>query len=264
MRLAANRLAFGYPGRPVGYEVDLAVTAGDAVTAGEVLCLLGPNGSGKTTFFKTLLGLLKAQGGTVTLDGVNIAGFSRQQLAQAMAYVPQASSGYFPYTVLETVLMGRTARIGLFATPSRRDRMAAQAALAQLHLDELQNAVFTRLSGGQRQLVLIARALAQQPHFLIMDEPTASLDFGNQVLVLSHIQALSRQGIGIILSTHDPDQAFACADRVALLHEGRLLCCGPPEDVITPANLRLLYGVEVQIATLADSNRRVCVPRLSS
>jgi iron complex transport system ATP-binding protein len=217
MKLAAHALVFGYPGKTIGRDVDIELAAG------EVLCLLGPNGGGKTTLFKTLLGLLKKQGGSITLNGADITRWSRQRLARVIAYVPQASAGYFPYTVIDTVLMGRTARIGLFATPSRHDRAIAEAALARVRLADFADSIFTRLSGGQRQLVLIARALAQEPKILVMDEPTASLDFGNQVLVLNHVRELARQGIGIILSTHDPDHAFACADRVALLHEGRLI-----------------------------------------
>jgi iron complex transport system ATP-binding protein len=256
MKLAAHALVFGYPGKTIGRDVDIELAAG------EVLCLLGPNGGGKTTLFKTLLGLLKKQGGSITLDGADITRWSRQRLARVIAYVPQASAGYFPYTVIDTVLMGRTARIGLFATPSRHDRAIAEAALARVRLADFADAIFTRLSGGQRQLVLIARALAQEPKILVMDEPTASLDFGNQVLVLNHVRELARQGIGIILSTHDPDHAFACADRVALLHEGRLIACGSPEDVVTSANLQRLYDVAVDIVNLPDQERRLGVPRL--
>jgi iron complex transport system ATP-binding protein len=256
MKLAAHALVFGYPGKTIGRDVDIELAAG------EVLCLLGPNGGGKTTLFKTLLGLLKKQGGSITLNGADITRWSRQRLARVIAYVPQASAGYFPYTVIDTVLMGRTARIGLFATPSRHDRAIAEAALARVRLADFADAIFTRLSGGQRQLVLIARALAQEPKILVMDEPTASLDFGNQVLVLNHVRELARQGIGIILSTHDPDHAFACADRVALLHEGRLIACGSPEDVVTSANLQRLYDVAVDIVNLPGSQRSLCVPQL--
>jgi len=256
MILAARNLSFGYADRPIGQGIDLTVAAG------EVLCLLGPNGSGKTTLFKTLLGLLKPQAGSVRLAERDIQTFSRRELARMLAYVPQAGGGYFPYTVLETVLMGRTARIGPFAMPSRHDRAAAEAALAALRIETLRDQVYTRLSGGQRQLVLIARALAQEPRFLIMDEPAASLDFGNQVLVLSRIRMLAERGIGIVLSTHDPDHAFTCADRVALLHGGRLLACGPAQAVVTAANLRHLYGAEVAVVTVPDSGRQVCVPVL--
>jgi iron complex transport system ATP-binding protein len=258
VKLVACGLAFGYAGEPIGWDVDLALEDG------EVLCLLGPNGSGKTTLFKTLLGLLKAQGGEITLDGVPLAHWSRWQLAQVMAYVPQAAAGYFPFTVLETVLMGRTARLGLFAIPSRRDRLAAEAALTALGINNLQNHIFTRLSGGQRQLTLIARALAQEPRILVMDEPTASLDFGNQIRVLDHIRALARRNIGIVLATHDPDHALTCADRVALLRQGRLIGYGPPADAITSASLWALYGVAVDVVTLPGSQRKICAPGLSA
>ncbi|MFO1433316.1 MAG: ABC transporter ATP-binding protein [Candidatus Competibacteraceae bacterium] len=256
MKLTVDRLGFGYPGKPLGRHVSLTVTTG------EVLCLLGPNGSGKTTLFKTLLGLLPPQGGTIALDGNALDHWSRRRLAQCMAYVPQAHTAYFPYTVLDIVLMGRTAHLDLFAAPSRRDIDIAEAALQALHIAALRDEVYTQISGGQRQLVMVARALAQEPAFLVLDEPTASLDFGNQVVVLKHIQALAQRGIGIILSTHDPDHAFACADRVALLCDGGLLCTGSPREVMTPANLHRLYGVEVDVMPLAGSERWICVPQL--
>jgi iron complex transport system ATP-binding protein len=257
MRLELRDLAFGYPGKPVGRGITLAVEPG------QVLCLLGPNGCGKTTLFKSMLGLLRLQGGEIAIDGETIARWSRSRLAQAIAYVPQAHVAYFPFTVLDMVLMGRTARLGLFATPRASDVTAAEAALETLHVLHLGRQAYTQISGGQRQLVLIARALAQQPKILVMDEPTASLDFGNQILVLNHIKALARRGLGIILSTHDPDQAFACADRVAMLHDGRLLHWGPPQQVITGNSLHAIYGVAVEVIRLPGSDRHVCVPSLS-
>ena len=256
MRLELRDLAFGYPGKPVGRGVTLAVEAG------QVLCLLGPNGCGKTTLFKSMLGLLQLQGGEIAIDGEPIARWPPSRLAQAMAYVPQAHVAYFPFTVLDMVLMGRTARLGLFAAPGAVDVAAAEAALDALRVRHLARQPYTEISGGQRQLVLIARALAQQAKMLVMDEPTASLDFGNQILVLNHVRALARRGLGIILSTHDPDQAFACADRVAMLHEGRLLHAGPPQQVITGDSLREVYGVTVEVVRLPGSGRHVCVPGL--
>jgi iron complex transport system ATP-binding protein len=252
VRLAAHELAFGYPGRPVGRGVSLALETG------EILCLLGPNGSGKTTLFKTLLGLLKAQGGDVSLDGVSIATLPRRRLAQAMAYVPQSQAGYFPFTVMDTVLMGRTARMGLFATPSRHDREAAWAALQTLHVGELAPNPYTRLSGGQRQLVLIARALAQEAQILLMDEPTAGLDFGNQLLVLDAIKRLAARGVGICFSTHDPNQALGSADRVAMLQHGRLVRYGSRAEVLTSESLRQLYGADLEIVELPGAGR-ICV-----
>jgi iron complex transport system ATP-binding protein len=259
MKLEASHLDFGYGARRVGRDVSLSVTAG------EVLCLLGPNGSGKTTLFKTLLGLLPAQGGAVLLEGEDLRRMDRAMVARSVSYVPQAHAAFFPFTVEEVVLMGRTAHLGLFSSPSRRDREAAFAAVARMGIEHLADAVYTRISGGERQLTLIARALAQEAQVAVMDEPTANLDFGNQVRVLQHIQALAQSGIGVLLSTHDPDHAFICADRVAMLHEGKLARMGAPEDAITAASLRELYGVSVevtQIETESGVRRTACVPLL--
>ena len=256
MRLEAHALAFGYRKHPVGRNVSVALAAG------EVMCLLGPNGGGKTTLFRTLLGLLPAQGGRVALDGADLRTLARREVAKRIAYVPQAHVGYFPFTVRDVVLMGRTAHLATFAGPSRRDRGLADEALERLGLARLADAVYTQISGGERQLTLIARALAQAAPLLVMDEPTASLDFGNQVRVLDQVTALARTGIGVLLSTHDPDQAFQCADRVAMLRGGELIAQGAPAEVLTGARLRELYGVEVEVAeaSLADgSRRRVCL-----
>jgi iron complex transport system ATP-binding protein len=257
MRLEARRLAFGYPGKPVGRDVDLAVGAG------EVVCLLGPNGSGKTTLFKTLLGLLRAQGGEVLIDGRPLPGLPRAEVARRVAYVPQAHAAHFPYTVLDMVLMGRTAHLGPFARPGPRDHAAALGALETLGIADLAAADYTRISGGQRQLALIARALAQAAPLIVMDEPTASLDFGNQALVLREVRALAAGGYGIVLSTHDPDHAFACATEVALLHDGGLAAHGPPEAVLTPARLEAVYGVPVSVERLS-SGHTVCAPNLGA
>ena len=259
MRLEVDALTFGYPGRAVGRDVSFALEAG------EVLCWLGPNGGGKTTLFRTILGLLEPQAGQVRVDGEAIDGWARSRRAQAFGYVPQAQLGAFPFTVQEAVLMGRTAHLGLFAMPTRRDHDVAADALVTLGIDHLRDRLYTEISGGERQLALIARALAQEPRILVMDEPTANLDFGNRVRVLSHIEALAARGIGVMLSTHDPDQAFLCGDRAALLHNGRLAALGAPTDVITPGSLRALYGVEVEVVAIPGAggrSTRVCVPSL--
>ncbi|MEO8485062.1 MAG: ABC transporter ATP-binding protein [Betaproteobacteria bacterium] len=251
-------LDFGYPGHAVGRGVSIALRAG------EIVCLLGPNGGGKSTLFRTLLGLLPAQGGDVRLDGDPLATLSRAAIAKRVSYVPQAHAGYFPFTMRDVVLMGRTAHLSPFAAPTRRDVAIAEACLARLGLAALADQVYTRVSGGERQLALIARALAQEAPLVVMDEPTASLDFGNQARVLDEVRALAASGIGVIMATHDPDQAFLCADRVALLHAGRLIADAPPREAITPATLREVYGIDADVidVTLASGEtRRVCVPR---
>jgi iron complex transport system ATP-binding protein len=257
MKLAAQGLAFGYRSHRVGSDVTLELASG------EVLCLLGPNGSGKTTLFKTLLGLLPPQEGMVLIDGRDASTLARDAIARQISYVPQAHGTFFPYTVRETVLMGRTAHLGLFSAPSARDHAATAAAIERMGITHLADAIYTQISGGERQLALIARALAQEARVVIMDEPTANLDFGNQVRVLERIHALAGEGIGVLLSTHDPDHAFLCADRVAMLHQGRLMACGAPVDVMTAENLRQLYGVEIVVTTVAltpGGTRNVCLP----
>jgi iron complex transport system ATP-binding protein len=256
-RLEVSGLTFGYGSRAVGRDVSFALEGG------EIMCLLGPNGGGKTTLFKTILGLLPALGGTVALDGRPLAGRPPAEVARVLGYVPQAQLGLFPFTVREMVLMGRTAHVGAFATPSQRDVAAAEATLQALGIAHLAARPYTEVSGGERQMALVARALAQEARVLVMDEPTASLDFGNQVRVLERVREVARGGIAVILSTHDPDQAFACADRVAVLHRGALAGLGPPETTLTPERLQTVYGVgvDVVLVTLEGGRRvRMCVP----
>ncbi len=259
MTLAVHQLAFGYPDHRVGNNLSLAINPG------EVLCFLGPNGCGKTTLFKTMLRLLKAQDGNITIDDEDIGRWPQQRVARTLSYVPQQHDAYFPFTVMEVVLMGRGAHIGLFASPSHRDYDIAWQALHNLKIEHLRDAVYTHISGGERQLTLIARALAQQTKLVIMDEPTANLDFGNQVLVLNAIKRLAHSGITIIMSSHDPDHAFHVASRVAMLKDGRLTGLGKPDEIITQESLRELYGVEVDVVefdTVAAHAAKVCVPKI--
>lgn len=254
--IEAHDLAIGYPGHLVGSGINLKMSAN------EVLCLLGPNGSGKTTLFKTLMGLLPAKGGQVFIGERDHHEISRRDLARTIAYVPQAHAAQFPYTVLDMVVMGRTAHLGLFAAPGPADRRAGMDALLRLGIAELADKEYTRISGGQRQLALIARALAQEAPAIVMDEPTASLDFGNQVLVLKEVARLASEGLGVVLSTHDPDHAFAIAHQVALLSDGRLVASGTPETVLAPDRLKEVYGVPVDIETL-KSGQKICAPDFS-
>jgi iron complex transport system ATP-binding protein len=253
MRLAAEALSIGYRGHLVGRDIALTLDPG------EVLVLLGPNGAGKTTLFRTLLGLNPALGGAVTLDGRPIAQMRPVEIARHMAYVPQAHATEFSYTVLDVVLMGRTARLGMFASPGAVDEAVARAKLAALGIADLAEHDDTRISGGQRQLALIARALAQDTPILVMDEPTASLDFGNQSMVLGRIRDLSREDYGIVLSTHDPDHALLVGTRVAIIADGGLRAVGAPQDVVTAEMLSSIYRTQV-IVEDTPSGRRVCVP----
>ncbi|MDO9711126.1 ABC transporter ATP-binding protein [Paracraurococcus lichenis] len=255
--LEARDLAIGHGRRVVAEGISLALKAG------RVLCLLGPNGGGKTTLLRTLLGLIPPLSGTVRLSGEDLRGLPRREVALRLAYVPQAAPGGFAFPAREVVAMGRAARLPLLAAPGRRDREAAEAALARLGIAHLADRPVTELSGGERQLVLIARALAQEAACLVLDEPTASLDFGNQALVLRQIRALAaRDGLGVLMTTHHPDHAFLVADAAAVLHRGGLDGPAPPEAIVTPARLRAAYGVETVIGTVEtpEGPRRVCAP----
>jgi iron complex transport system ATP-binding protein len=233
------------------------------INAREVIGLLGANGCGKTTLIKTILGLLPVHGGEVLLDGKNIKNWSSAQIARVVGYIPQMHTPPFPFQVLDVVLMGRTAHIKPFASPAPKDIKIAEGVLEMLGISYLRNRIYTEISGGERQLVLIARALAQEPRVLIMDEPTASLDFGNQIKVLSQVNQLARLDIAVLMSCHFPEHAFIYSNRVVLLNEGKILHSGIPDESITSERLKILYGVEVDIVTVKNrmnQNLQVCIP----
>jgi iron complex transport system ATP-binding protein len=256
MTLAAEALDFGYPARVIGRALDVSMERG------EVVCVLGPNGAGKTTLFRTLLGLLPPLAGRVHIDHRDIASLPRAEIARAVAYVPQASASHFDFTLAEAVEMGRCAHLGTFERPGPRDRQAALAALERMGIAALAARPIGSVSGGERQLALVARALATEARMLVMDEPTASLDFGNQARVLDEVARLAQSGIGVLLCTHDPGHAFRIADRALLLTPGGSTRQGPVDEVLNANSLSELYGIEVQVTEVEtpSGRRRVCVP----
>lgn len=245
MILEARGLAIGHRGRRVGEDIDLGLAAG------RTLALLGPNGGGKTTLLRTLLGLLAPIAGEVRLDGRPLAAIPVGERARLMAYVPQSHAGTFAFTVEDVVLMGRTAHATAFAPPSDRDRAVARDALDRLGLSALAQRPYTMISGGERQLALVARALAQEPRVVVLDEPTASLDFGNQGRVLGRMRELASAGLAVLFTTHDPNQALRYADDVSMLRDGRVLHHGASGEALARATLEKLYGSAVlEIGTL--------------
>jgi iron complex transport system ATP-binding protein len=257
MLLEARSLSVGHGGRVVAAGLSFTLEAG------RVLCLLGPNGGGKTTLLRTLLGLLRPMGGEVRIGGEPLASLPRREVARRLAYVPQAAPGGFAYPAREVVAMGRAARLPLLAAPGARDRAVAETALDRLGIAHLADRPVTELSGGERQLVLIARALAQEAGCLVLDEPTASLDFGNQALVLRQLRLLAtRDGLGVLMTTHHPDHALLLADAAMMLHAGALEGPMPPAALITPDRLRAAYGVEAVVGAIETpaGARLVCAP----
>lgn len=236
------------------------------VARGEFVCIIGPNGCGKTTALKTILGLLPASGGSVRIGGEDSLGMTEAERARRFAYIPQVHTPPFPFTVADVVLMGRTPYVGSgLARVTRRDKAVAYAAMKAVSIEEFADVPYTSLSGGQQQLVLIARALAQQPDVLVMDEPTASLDFGNQQVVLRQMKSLTKDGTSVLMVTHDPDHALFCADRTLVMEKGRIIADGTPEEVVTTENLQRIYNSRVLVTEVEDEDGkkvRVCVPLL--
>ena len=253
MTLAARDLAFGYPSRRVGEGVDFQLSAGES------LAILGGNGAGKTTLMRTLLGLLPPLAGDVEIDGASVLSLAPSARAVRIAYVPQQHVPAYGFSVADVVLMGRASRLSAFARPGAADRSTAFGALDRLGIAALAQRPVTELSGGERQLVLVARALAQEASVLILDEPTASLDFGNRARVLAEIDRLRRGGLTIVFSTHEPDHALAHADRALLLADGRPLALDAVERALTAENIERLYRMRVRRVAL-DGERFVFVP----
>lgn len=258
MILEAKDISCGYGSKTIIENISLSIKSG------EILCLLGPNGVGKTTFFKTMLGFLKLQGGEITIDGKNIGNWNRKKIAMAIAYVPQVHNPPFPFTVMDVVLMGRTAHFSTISSPSKTDIKIAEETMSTLKISYLKDKIYTEISGGERQMILIARALTQKPKILVMDEPTSNLDFGNQIRVLSQINKLSKDGLGIIMTSHFPDHAFLCSSKVALMQKNKPFQSGTADEIVTEENLKSAYGINVKITSLDYNGEKIksCVPLL--
>jgi iron complex transport system ATP-binding protein len=230
------------------------------VEPGEIVGLLGRNGAGKSTLLRIACGLLAADLGTVQLDGRPLAQFRRRARARAVALVPQETHFPFPFSVAEVVLMGRAPHLGWLGFEGRRDFAVAHTAMTQLGIDALAARSVLSLSGGERQLAVVARALAQQPRLLLLDEPTAFLDLRHRLQVLGRVRELVAAGASALVVSHDLAVAARACDRIALLAEGRILAVGTPSEVLTPALLRAGFGIEADVLPAPDGFP-VVVPR---
>lgn len=259
-RLSLRGATFRYDDRAIFRDLDLDVYPG------EVLCILGPNGCGKTTLLRCISGALRLNEGKAVLDGKDISSLRVIELARKIGFLFQEHQAPFPFSVLEVVRMGRTPYLGTFDSPSAKDTALAELALTRVGMLHLKNKPYTQISGGERQLILLARTLAQEPEVILLDEPTSHLDFGNQALSLQLITALAKQGISMIMTTHNPNHALLFPDKAALMNGGSFMAVGDAEDVITESNLRATYGIDVKVFSVPDPSGngtlKLCTPWL--
>ena len=232
-----------------------------SLKAGQVMSVLGPNGCGKTTMLKCLLGLFKLQGGNILLDGQELNKMNRGEVARIVGYIPQMHQPAFPFSVLDTVLVGRAPHLGFLESPKKEDMRIAQAAIDALGITHLSDKPYSQLSGGEKQLATFARVMAQRPALLLMDEPTSHLDFGNQIKVLNLVQELASTGMPIVMTSHFPDHAFLTSSKVAIMKKGKFIDFGPPDKVITEQSMEEIYGVKVKVMDVDSSvGYKVCLP----
>lgn len=237
--------------------------AGFSVCPGDVFCLLGPNGTGKSTLLKCITNVLRDWRGTVLLDTFDISRMSPSQIGRSIGYVPQNQVPAFPFLVRDIVIMGRSPHLNVFSSPSRKDRDIARKAMERAGVLSLADRPCTTLSGGEWQMVLIARALAQEPRIMVLDEPTSHLDLGNQVRILRVVKSLAVSGLAIVMASHFPDHAFIVATEVAILNNGRIAHKGKAEEVITDRVMRDTYGVDVRVVDVGGGiDRKACFPSL--
>lgn len=256
--IEACRAGFKYAENTIFKDVSFTVQPG------EIFCLLGPNGCGKTTLLDCLISSKKLHNGMILLKGEDIRTLTSVDIAKRLAYVPQDHHKSFPYTVEEVVMMGRAPFIGMFSQPGEADYAIVHGILADLGLSQFRERPYTQISGGQLQLVMIARALAQQAPLLVMDEPTSHLDFKHEILLLDMISRIVREtGITVLMASHFPNQVFYLENqgvpvRAALMNEQALCYCGEPSEVITSNTLQEVYGVVTRVVTYPGTDGQDC------
>jgi iron complex transport system ATP-binding protein len=252
-----QNLGFAYGEAMILHDITMAVGPH------EVFGIVGPNAAGKTTLLRCVERVLTPMTGTIRIDGRDLKTLSARDVSRRAASVPQSHTPAFPYTVQDIVLMGRNPHLGAASQPGPHDVLVAQEAMDELGIRAIAARPYTQLSGGQLQLVLLARALTQEAQVLLLDEPTAHLDFRNRHLVLSTIRDLAiRRGLAVIMTVHDPNDAMQYADRVGLVSEGGLIALGTPQEVLTADNLGRLYGMPIEVLT--DGARHVIVAGIGS
>ena len=252
--IEVNDISFSYNGNGNIFE-----NISFNISKKDVLCILGPNGTGKTTLLKCLNGLHSINTGEILLNGENLNSLSFSEISKLVGYIPQGHVSTFPFSVMDVVLMGRSPYISLTDSPREEDFKIAEKSLKNLGILDMKDRTYTTLSGGEKQLVFLARVLAQEPDLLILDEPTSHLDFGNQIRLLELIDNLSKNGLTIIMSSHFPDHTFLGSSKVAIMKNKKFIALGDPFNVVTKDNLKKAYDVDIELIEVSNK-RKVCVP----
>lgn len=255
MSIKVDNLCFSYGSREVLHGLDFEIPDGCLVN------VLGPNGVGKSTLFRCILGLSQDYSGHVLVNGKDMKSLSIKERAREVSYIPQSHAPVYDYEVLDVVLMATGSDLKMLSNPGCAQRHRAYEALERIGIERFAHRSYTQISGGEQQLVLIARAIAQNAKTIVMDEPTSALDYGNTVRVLSCVRQLAREGLSIVQSTHNPDHAFLYSDKTLVLRNGKVDAYGDPRDVITSELISGLYDVEVEVSSLYGDRVRVCVPK---
>lgn len=254
MKLEVNNLSFKYLNSRVIFD-----QVNFELEKGQILSVLGPNGAGKSTLLNCIGNLMTPQKGIIRLNGEAVDKMPPKKVAQRIGYVPQIHIPTYEYTVREFVVMGRTPYLGKMRSPGDADYEQVERALDMVGIKHLIEKPYTQISGGERQLVTIARAIVQEPDFILLDEPTAHLDFGNQIKTMRLVKKLAEKGFGIIMTTHNPDQVFYTGGFVALLDRQGKLHCGVPKDILTEPALTQLYQERVCVFYSDELKRQVCI-----
>lgn len=252
-------LTFSYP------QGDRKVLDGASLSLkkGEILCILGPNGAGKTTLLNCMAGLLKADSGDIRICGRDIKTMKEKEIASLVGYVPQVHTPAFDYRVLDFVLMGRAPKTGFFGSPGKEDEELCMDVLKSMGIEHLANKSYINISGGERQQVMIARSIVQEPEAILFDEPTAHLDYGNQHRVLKRVKQMAADGYSVVITTHNPDHALMLDDKVAIVSRSGKIVQGKSQDIITEDILSEVYNIDLKITYVEEIGRKTCfVPGL--
>lgn len=249
-------LSCGYGNKKVLKDVNFVGNSGD------IICILGPNGSGKSTLLKSILGLLKPYEGKIFINNEDIENWNWRKKANKISYIPQSFGSTFQYKVKDIVLMGRNSYLSLISSPSKKDEQIAEEAMEKLNILHLKEKIYSQLSGGERQLVKIAQALAQKSEIIIMDEPTNNLDFNNQIVMLKYLMEWAKKGITVIMATHSPEHAYLYGTKALLVKDGTVLEIDNPKKNLKERDLKKLYNVDLKVIELDEKGKsmKICLP----